>query len=62
MLRSIAHAEFAVAPGRGDGASNGGGPDPRDPSWPRGRTLGSPRFGPSANPDDLMPIRRHDFH
>jgi error-prone DNA polymerase len=62
MLRSIAHTDFAVAPGRGDGASNGGGPDPRDPSWPRGRTLGSPPFGTSANPDDLVPIRSHDFH
>jgi error-prone DNA polymerase len=62
MLRSIAHADFAVAPGRGDGASNGGGPDPRDPSWPRGRTLGSPRFGPQVDKDDLVPIRSHDFH
>lgn len=62
MLRSIAHSDFSVTPGRGDGASNGGGPDPRDPSWPRGRTLGSPGYGPGKNPDDLVPIRSHDFH
>ncbi|MGH6696295.1 error-prone DNA polymerase [Sphingopyxis sp.] len=30
MLRSIGQTEFTVAPGRGDGASNGGGPDSRD--------------------------------
>jgi error-prone DNA polymerase len=62
MLRSIAHSDFSVTPGRGDGASNGGGPDPRDPSWPRGRTLGSPGYGPGMDPDDLVPIRSHDFH
>ncbi|HUD91415.1 error-prone DNA polymerase [Sphingobium sp.] len=62
MLRSIAHSDFSVTPGRGDGASNGGGPDPRDPSWPRGRTLGSPGYGPGKDPDDLVPIRSHDFH
>jgi error-prone DNA polymerase len=62
MLRSIAHTDFAVAPGRGDGASNGGGPDPRDPSWPRGRTLASPPFGTAAEQTDLVPIRSHDFH
>lgn len=62
MLRSIAHTDFAVAPGRGDGANNGGGPDPRDPSWPRGRTLGSPPFGTAPAETDLVPIRSHDFH
>ncbi len=30
MLRSIGRSDFSVAPGRGDGARNGGGPDSRD--------------------------------
>jgi error-prone DNA polymerase len=60
MLRSIARMEFAVAPGRGDGARNGGGPDLRDASWPRARTLASRPFGNEQ--DEMPPIRSHDFH
>ncbi|MDP3783110.1 MAG: error-prone DNA polymerase, partial [Sphingopyxis sp.] len=30
MLRSIAQGDVSIAPGRGDGARNGGGPDSRD--------------------------------
>jgi error-prone DNA polymerase len=58
MLRSIGRMDFAVAPGRGDGAKNGSGPDPRDPGFPRGRTLSAPDF----DRRDLIPIRSHDFH
>ncbi|WP_232493062.1 error-prone DNA polymerase [Novosphingobium kaempferiae] len=62
MLRAIAQSDFTVAPGRGDGASHGGGPDPRQPSIPRGRTLAPPPF-PTTHPcDDLIAIRSHDFH
>lgn len=32
MLRSIGRTGFKVAPGRRDGATSGGGPDPRDPA------------------------------
>ncbi len=63
MLRSIARIDFAVAPGRGDGARNGGGPDPRDPAWStRGRTLASPPFGTTAEQEQIVRIRSHDFH
>ncbi|ANI79409.1 error-prone DNA polymerase [Sphingobium sp. EP60837] len=62
MLRSIGRTKFSVTPGRGDGASHGGGPDPRDPAFPRGRTLASPPFGTITEPDQLLPIRSHDFH
>ena len=59
MLRSIGRMEFNVAPGRGDGAKNGGGPDPRDPAWPlRGRTLTSSPF----TQDEVITFRSHDFH
>ena len=61
MLRSIGRTDFTVAPGRGDGASHGGGPDPRDPVFPRGRTLASPPYG-TSDEDELLRIRSHDFH
>jgi error-prone DNA polymerase len=63
MPRSIGRMDFAVPPGRGDGAKNGGGPDPRDPSWePHGRTLASPPFGTAAESDELLKICSHNFH
>ena len=62
MLRSVGRTEFNVAPGRGDGASHGGGPDPRDPTFPSGRTLSSPPFRTTAEPEQVLPIRSHDFH
>jgi len=63
MLRSIGRMDFTVAPGRGDGASHGGGPDPRNPAFPHGRTLASPPYGTTpAHVDEIMPIRSHDFH
>jgi error-prone DNA polymerase len=37
MLRSIGRMDFTVPPGRDDGAPHGGGPDPRDPTFPSGR-------------------------
>jgi error-prone DNA polymerase len=63
LLRSVGRVDFTVAPGRGDGASHGGGPDPRDPAFPIGRTLGSPpHLNSSAARDDILPVRSHDFH
>ena len=62
MLRSVGRTDFSVAPGRGDGASHGGGPDPRDPAFPSGRTLSPPPFRTTAEPEQLLPIRSHDFH
>ncbi|MET1754322.1 error-prone DNA polymerase [Novosphingobium sp. RD2P27] len=62
MLRSIGRMDFAVTPGRGDGASHASGPDPRDPHFPRGRTLASPPFGNLQGAEDIVPIRSHDFH
>ena len=62
MLRAVGRTDFSVAPGRGDGASHGGGPDPRDPAFPSGRTLSPPPFRTTAEPEQLLPIRSHDFH
>lgn len=61
MLRSIGQSEFFVAPGRGDGATHGGGPDPREPDIPRGRTLSSPSFRTKIETEELLHIRSHDF-
>ena len=61
MLRSIGRMDFAVAPGRADGARGGGGPDPRDPARsPRGRTWASPPHGSAE--EELLRVRSHDFH
>ena len=60
MLRSIGRTGFTVSPGRGDGASSGGGPDPRDPTFARGRTLISPPHGTAAE-ERVLRIRSHDF-
>jgi error-prone DNA polymerase len=62
MLRSIGRTAFTVAPGRGDGATSGGGRDPRDPAFPRGRTLGAPPFGTVAEQEEILRVRSHDFH
>jgi error-prone DNA polymerase len=62
MLRSIGRTDFTVAPGRGDGASGGGGPDPRDPTFPKGRVLASRPYGTAAEHGEIMRIRSHDFH
>ena len=62
MLRSVGRTDFSVAPGRGDGASHGGGPDPRNPAFLSGRTLSSPPFRTTAEPEQILPVRSHDFH
>ena len=62
MLRSIGRMDFAVPPGRGDGASHGGGPDPRDAGFRNGRTLTSSPFPAHDIQEDVVPIRSHDFH
>jgi error-prone DNA polymerase len=62
MLRSIGRGDLKLAPGRGDGAAHGGGPDPRDPRFPKGRVLTAPPFRTDGRLDDILPIKSHDFH
>ncbi|WP_311269485.1 error-prone DNA polymerase [Sphingobium sp. WCS2017Hpa-17] len=62
MLRSIGQTALSIQPGRGDGATHGGGPDPRDPGVPRGRTLASAPFETKAELSQIVPIKSHDFH
>ncbi|MCW1430220.1 error-prone DNA polymerase [Novosphingobium sp. JCM 18896] len=62
MLRGVGSTDFCVQPSRGDGAKNGGAPDPRDPTWPpRGRTLASAPFGNEPAVTPIIPIKSHDF-
>lgn len=62
MLRSIARTNFRVAPSHGDGATNGGGLGPRDPDFPKGRTLSYRPFNLVPDEEEMMRIRSHDFH
>jgi len=63
MLRRIGERDFSLAPGRGDGAASGNGPDPRDPGRrDRGRRMAAPPGGRAGEPDGIVPIRSHDFH
>lgn len=62
MLRSIGRADLKLAPGRGDGAARGGGPDPYDPGIPKGRVLSALAFRAARKADDILPIKSHDFH
>ncbi|AJA07074.1 error-prone DNA polymerase [Sphingobium sp. H39-3-25] len=61
MLRSIGRTAFAVTPIRGDGATNGAGPDPRNSGIPRGRTLSHPPFDAVLTDEELVRIKSHDF-
>jgi error-prone DNA polymerase len=62
MLRSIGRTPLSLTAGRGDGAHYNGGPDPRDPSFPKGRTLAAPSFRTDGKQEEILPIRSHDFH
>jgi error-prone DNA polymerase len=62
LLRSIGRTELKVIPGRGDGVTNGGGPDPRDHGFPKGRVLAAPFFRTDGKQDEILPIKSHDFH
>lgn len=58
LLRSIGRTDFAVAPGCGDAARNGSGPDPRDPGWTPQGACSRPHIPASG----MLRIRSHDFH
>jgi len=62
MLRSIGRTALKLVPGRGDGATNGGSPDSRDPTWhPTPRSDYHPPFD-NGSEVEFPPIRSHDFH
>ncbi|USI75016.1 error-prone DNA polymerase [Sphingomonas morindae] len=63
MLRAIADQGLPFRPGPGDGATHGGGRDPRDtPRLPTAHNGYYPPFGGGADPETLIRQRSRDFH
>jgi len=62
LLRGIGQIAFPHRPGPGDGATHGGGPDPRDAKWPKSHDGYYPPFDGGADPEDVIRVRSHDFH
>ncbi|MBB3912345.1 error-prone DNA polymerase [Sphingomonas desiccabilis] len=65
MLRSVGDLDLPRLTGRGDGATHGSGPDPRDPREPavwKPRSHYHPPFRTGCDPEDAIPIRSRDFH
>ena len=63
MLRSIGDSDLPRLTSPADGATGGGSPDTRGPAWkPKIRSDYHPPFRDGCNPEDVIPIRSHDFH
>ena len=62
MLRSIGGLSFPHRTRSADGAKGGGGPDPRDPKWPKPHEGYYPPFNGGADPEDVIRLRSHDFY
>lgn len=59
MLREVGEIDLPSLVARGDGATHPGAPDRGDAGWqPRNRT----DYHYRDRPEDLIPIRSHDFH
>lgn len=62
LMCLIGRTDFSVAPGRGDGKTDGGGPDPRDPGMPRGRMLAHRALNAVPDEEELLRRHSHNFH
>ena len=63
MLRQVGDIDLPKLTSPGDGATNGGSPDRGEPGWrPRARSDYHPPFRTGCDPEDVIPIRSHDFH
>jgi error-prone DNA polymerase len=61
MLRSVGEMEFPHRPGPGDGATHGGGPDPRDAPY-KPRDMYHAPFRTGADPEQVIKVKSRDFH
>ena len=63
MLRQIGDIDLPRFTSPADGATGGGSPDTRGPEWkPKIRSDYHPPFRDGCNPEDVIPIKTHDFH
>ncbi|WP_174279632.1 error-prone DNA polymerase [Sphingomonas bacterium] len=63
MLRAVGEIDLPRLTSRGDGATHAGAPDRGDPGWkPRARSDYHPPFRNGCDPEDVIPIKSHDFH
>lgn len=64
MLREVGEIDLPRLVARGDGATHPGAPDRGDPGWKaKGRIDYHYRDRPNLDrPEDVIPIRSHDFH
>ena len=63
MLREVGDIDMPRLTSPGDGATHAGSPDRGDPGWkPRIRSDYHPPFRNGCDPEDVIPIRSHDFH
>ncbi|KHL24970.1 DNA polymerase [Croceibacterium mercuriale] len=63
MLRDVGDIDMPRLTSPGDGATHPGSPDRGDPGWKsRIRSDYHPPFRNGCDPEDVIPIRSHDFH
>ena len=63
MLREVGDIDMPCLTSPGDGATHGGSPDRGDPGWRRRvRSDYHPPFRTGCDPEEVIPIRSHDFH
>ncbi|MCW3796208.1 error-prone DNA polymerase [Sphingomonas sp. BN140010] len=63
MLRQVGDIDLPRLTTPGDGATGGGSPDRGETGWrPQVRSDYHPPFRTGCDPEDVIPIRSHDFH
>ncbi len=63
MLRQVGDIDLPRMTSPGDGATGGNSPDRGEPGWkPKVRSDYHPPFRTGCDPEEVIPIRSHDFH
>jgi error-prone DNA polymerase len=63
MLREVGEIDMPRLTSPGDGATHAGSPDRGETGWkPKPRSLYHPPFRTGCDPEEVIPIRSHDFH